>query len=135
MSAKAHSKLKPTPKAKLRTTHWYRGADVPQAAIRRFAREIAEKFKPEKIILFGSHATGRADAGSDVDLLVVMDHPGSPMDQAVAIRLFLNYRQPLDVLVRTPAELRQRLDLGDWFLREVVETGTILYERSDSRVD
>src|SRR5438874_1876437 len=103
--------------------------------IQQLAQRVAQQFKPEKIILFGSHATGRADAGSDIDLLVVMDHPGSPMDQAVAIRLFLNYRQPLDVLVRTPAELRQRLDLGDWFLREVVETGTILYERSDSRVD
>jgi predicted nucleotidyltransferase len=45
---------------------WYRGADVPMAVIRKFAREVAERFQPEKIILFGSHADGTAHTDSDV---------------------------------------------------------------------
>jgi predicted nucleotidyltransferase len=94
------------------------------------ARRVAERFSPEKIILFGSHATGHADAGSDVDLLVVMDCPCRPVEQAVAIRSYLEYWQPMDLLVRTPQELERRLKLGDWFLREVVEQGIVLYERS-----
>lgn len=35
---------------------WYRGADVPMRVIRRFARDVAERFDPDKIILFGSYA-------------------------------------------------------------------------------
>jgi hypothetical protein len=39
---------------------WYRGADIPRSLIRRFARQVAERFQPEKIILFGSYAYGSA---------------------------------------------------------------------------
>jgi predicted nucleotidyltransferase len=102
------------------------------AEIQELAQRVAQQFKQVKIILFGSHTTGRADAGSDADLLVVMGHPGSAADQSVAIRSFLGYYEPLDLLVRTPSELRRRLALEDWFLREVVETGTVLYERLDA---
>ena len=50
----------------------YRGAEVPLRVIRRFARQVAERFRPEKIILFGSYACGTPHADSDVDILVVM---------------------------------------------------------------
>src|SRR4051794_31061312 len=49
-----------------------RSPGVPLRAIRKLAREIAEKFRPERIILFGSHAYGTPHADSDVDLLVIM---------------------------------------------------------------
>jgi predicted nucleotidyltransferase len=96
---------------------------------RELARRVAERFQPDKIILFGSLAAGYAESGSDIDLLVVMDCPYRPVEQAVAIRRFLDYARPLDVIVRTPAELERRLALGDWFLREVMEQGIVLYER------
>jgi predicted nucleotidyltransferase len=48
---------------------------IPMKTIRAIAHHIAEKFNPEKIILFGSHAYGKPTAWSDVDLLVVMDTP------------------------------------------------------------
>ena len=51
---------------------WYRGAEIPMSVIRRFAREVTERFHPEKIILFGSYAYGQPHADSDVDMLVVM---------------------------------------------------------------
>src|SRR5450432_3077791 len=57
---------------KTKLPRWHRGADVPMSAIRRFAREVAQRFEPEKIILFGSHAYGTPHADSDVDILVVM---------------------------------------------------------------
>lgn len=97
--------------------------------IAQLARRVAEEFQPEKIILFGSQAEGSADAGSDIDLLVVMEHAGRPVEQAIAIRQFLRYSRPLDILVRSPGELARRLALHDWFLREVVERGRVLYER------
>ena len=46
---------------------WYSGADVPMRAIRGFARRVAERFQPERIILFGSHAYGHPHDDSDVD--------------------------------------------------------------------
>lgn len=51
---------------------WYRGARVLKTVIREYARAVAERFHPEKIILFGSHAYGTPHADSDVDILVVM---------------------------------------------------------------
>lgn len=94
------------------------------------ARRVAEEFHPEKIILFGSRASGTADDESDIDLLVVMEHGGKPVRQAVAIRRFLNYFGALDLLVRSPGELERRVALGDWFLREVVSDGIVLYDRT-----
>src|SRR5262245_56036861 len=93
-------------------TRWYRGADVPMAVIRRFARQVAARFRPEKIVLFGSHAYGRPHADSDVDLLVVMD-ARNELDQAVRIRLVVDYNFPLDLVVRTPRNLAWRLAEGD----------------------
>src|SRR5579884_565645 len=61
---------------------WYRGADVPLRVIRRFARQVAEQFHPDKIILFGSHAYGIPHADSDVDILVVMP-ARNEIDQSV----------------------------------------------------
>jgi len=50
----------------------YRSPNIPLSAIRRFVRQIAERFHPDKIILFGSYAYGQPHAESDVDLLVIM---------------------------------------------------------------
>ena len=61
---------------------WYRGADIARRLIRRFAREVAPRFQPEKISLFGSYAYGQPHADSDVDILVVMP-ARNELDQAV----------------------------------------------------
>ena len=63
---------------------WYRGADIPMTVIRDFARQVAERFHPEKIILFGSYAYGTPHVDSDVDILVVMP-ARNQLDQAVRI--------------------------------------------------
>src|SRR4051812_3236623 len=62
----------------------YFGADIPMRVIRRFARQVAERFRPDKIILFGSHAYGTPHADSDVDILVVMPCRNQ-LDQAARI--------------------------------------------------
>ena len=106
---------------------------IMMAAIRRLAAEIADKFHPEKIILFGSYAYGEPHEDSDVDLLVVM--PAANMiNQSVRIRRLTSHPFPLDLIVRTPAYLRKRLELEDWFLREIVGKGKVLYEATDEGV-
>ena len=56
----------------------------PLAAIRRFAHRIAERFQPDKIILFGSYAYGKPHEESDVDLLVIM-RTKNAIDQSIRI--------------------------------------------------
>ena len=101
--------------------------------IRRFARQVAERFRPEKVILFGSHAYGTPHADSDVDILVVMP-ARNQIDQACRIDDALDPPFPLDLIVRTPKNLAWRLAAGDSFLREIVTKGRILYEKDDGRV-
>ena len=106
-----------------------------QKEIRRIALEIAKKFDPEKIILFGSHAAGKADADSDIDLMIIIDSAISSVDMAVKISLSVRHNFPLDILVKTPAEVNKRLESGDFFVRQILKEGVVLYERSRKRVD
>jgi predicted nucleotidyltransferase len=103
------------------------------AAIRRYARQVAERFRPNKIILFGSYAYGTPHEDSDVDLMVVMP-AANHVSQAVRIRLALPAPFPMDLLVRTPDDLRRGLKEEDWFVREVVEKGKVLYEAKNGSV-
>src|SRR5262245_56725150 len=126
------AKRSPVPSTS-RTPRTYRGADIPMRVIRRFARSVAERFQPERIILFGSHAYGTPHADSDVDILVVMP-ARNQHDQAVRIRWEVPAPFPMDLLVRTPENMRWRLEAGDSFLREIVLKGKVLYEKADTGV-
>ena len=106
---------------------------ITMAAIRRYTRQIAELFEPEKIILFGSFAYGEPHADSDVDLLVVMP-ARNQIDQAVKIRWKLPAPFPMDLLVRTPKKLSQRLAMGDQFMQEIVTKGKVMYDQSNRRM-
>lgn len=109
--------------------------DIPASAIFAVVKQIVEKFEPDKIILFGSYAYGDPDAGSDVDLLVVMDTSLRNVEQAIQISRAIKYHFGLDLLVRRPRQLAQRIQQGDCFLREIVEKGKVLYERPGTGMD
>jgi predicted nucleotidyltransferase len=101
---------------------------IPQKAIDQVVEQIVEKFKPQKIILFGSYARGNPRPESDVDLLVVMDTPLKEMHQAIQISQEIEYRFGLDLIVHTPEYLAKRVKMGDWFIRNVLKEGKVLYE-------
>ena len=115
--------------------HRYRSPNVPLSVIRRFARQIGERFQPEKIVLFGSYAYGTPHAESDVDLLVIMP-ARNVIDQSVRICQAFERPFSLDLIVRTPRqiELGLREDDCNWFLREVIEKGMVLYETRNGGV-
>ena len=98
---------KPRTSKKAPLPRWYRGADVPMRVIRRFARDVAERFQPDKIILFGSYAYGTPNADSDVDILVIKP-TWNQISQAVQIRWALAAPFPMDLIVRTPKEMKWR---------------------------
>jgi predicted nucleotidyltransferase len=104
---------------------------IPMRAIRAVVKQIANKFYPEQIILFGSYAYGKPKPESDVDLLVVMETPLRERQQRLEISRALSPRPfPLDVVVRTPKQLKERITLGDSFLREITAQGKVIYERN-----
>jgi predicted nucleotidyltransferase len=115
------------------SARWYRGPDVPKSVIRRFARDVAEQFHPDKVILFGSHAYGRPHADSDVDILVIMP-ARNQLDQAFKIHDTLRPPFPLQLIVRTPYNMRWRLAEGDSFLQEITSKGKVLYEKENAGV-
>jgi predicted nucleotidyltransferase len=102
-------------------------------AIRRFARQVAERFEPDQIILFGSHAYGAPHADSDVDILVIMP-TRNQHDQAARIRGAVEAPFPMDLIVRTPKSLAWRLADRESFHTEIMTKGKVLYEKSDSGV-
>ena len=95
---------------------------------------MAERFEPDKIILFGSYAYGTPHDDSDVDILVVMP-ARNQLDEAVKIHWTIQPPFPLDIIVRTPKNLKWRLEEGDSFLREIVAKGKILYEADHQALD
>jgi predicted nucleotidyltransferase len=101
---------------------------IPPRAIDQVVDQIAAKFKPQKIILFGSYARGNPHPESDVDLLVVMETPLPEVQQAIQICQQIEYRFGLDLIVHTPKHLAGRLKMGDWFLRDALREGRVLYE-------
>jgi len=91
---------------------------------------IIESLAPERVILFGSYAYGAPTPDSDVDRLVVMETSASPAERFLAVSKLVRPRPfPLDVVVKTPAEMRAALAASDPFVQEIVERGQTLYER------
>ncbi len=107
---------------------------VTDALLADITRRIVERFQPYKVVLFGSYAYGEPHIYSDVDLLVVMDSDEPRMAKRmmqvseVAEVRFL----PMDVLVYTPAEIEERLAIGDFFIAEILKKGKVLYQRESA---
>lgn len=97
-------------------------------SIEDVGRRIGERFHPQRIILFGSYAEGQPTEDSDVDLLVIMPFKGTPVDQSVEIRMTIRPPFPMDMLVRTPEKVHERLKLGDPFIRAILTKGKVIYE-------
>src|SRR5882724_7857200 len=117
--------------AKSEPARWYCGADVPMRVIRQFARQVGERFQPDKIILFGSHAYGTPHADSDVDILVIMP-ARNQLDQAFRIRMAVPAPFAMDLIVRTPKNLQWRLEEGESFHTELMTKGKVLYEKANA---
>ena len=100
--------------------------------ILRLCDKIVQKFHPQKIILFGSHAYGKPGPDSDVDLLVVLPFEGKSIYKATEIRSEIDPKFPLDLLARTPEQVKKRVEIEDFFMREIVEKGIVIYETSNS---
>ncbi len=104
---------------------------IDRATIQAIAQLIVERFDPEQIILFGSHARGDAGERSDVDLLIVSradagwPQRGNPIRRAIAARFVL----PVDVIIRSPEDLAQQRNVPYSLIHQALAEGELLYER------
>jgi uncharacterized protein len=102
-----------------------------QPEIEIMVRRIVRRFRPEKIILFGSYARGEAGPDSDVDLLVVMPVSGSKREKAVEIGVALHgIRIPKDIIVTTPEEFEWRKEIVGTIERPAALEGKVLYAKT-----
>ncbi len=100
-------------------------------SLRPAIQKIVADLKPEKVILFGSYAYGTPNPHSDVDLLVIMKTRAPLKERSWAVsRLLLPRPFPVDILVKTPKEVEKALKSGDFFLKEIITRGKVLYDRS-----
>lgn len=100
---------------------------ITPSQIRQVSDEIARRFRPERIILFGSYAYGTPTEDSDVDLLVVMPFEGRRAKKATELRLSVRAGFAMDLIPITPVRLQERLKLGASFLREIMDKGELLH--------
>lgn len=103
--------------------------------IHELVARIVRKFHPERVILFGSYAYGKPTEDSDVDILVVMPLNGKkPVRQEAEIALAVHGGFAMDLIVQSPERLQQRIEMEDFFLREITERGKVLYDAAYARV-
>ncbi|MBU4023137.1 nucleotidyltransferase domain-containing protein [Patescibacteria group bacterium] len=98
--------------------------------IKKIVDRIVENYKPEKIVLFGSFANGKPTEDSDIDLFIIKKTKKNLLERIREVdRILINRTIPLDVLVYTPKQTRERLNLGDFFVEDIMNNGKVLYEK------
>jgi len=96
--------------------------------IQNITQQIIEKYKPEKVILFGSAARGKPNLDSDVDFLIIKkETPLYGADRIRELSRIIDRNIPLDLLIYRPEEFQKRLQMGDPFLKSVLKEGKVLY--------
>ena len=106
------------------------GSESAVKTIRAIVEKIVAEYAPQKIILFGSYATGTPDRDSDVDLLIIKNTDSKPRERWMAVKRILRGvapRVPVSPLVYTEQEIAERRALKDFFIDEILTTGEVLY--------
>lgn len=94
--------------------------------LQKIGERLKKEYHAEKVILFGSYATGEYTEDSDVDILVVaMTKERFFQRMASVRRLIREVRDGLPVapIVLTPEEIEEKERVGDQFVMEILEKG------------
>lgn len=97
--------------------------------IKKIVGQIVEKYKPEKIILFGSFAYGKPKENSDVDLVVIKKTKKRFIKRLFEVCQYIRSRLGTDILVYTPKEWEEALKEENYFVKEIFQKGKTVYEK------
>lgn len=101
--------------------------------VRGVVHRLSATYHPERIVLFGSYASGRQTQDSDLDLLIIKKTQQSFHHRLFKVRRLVEPTlkgHPFDPIVLTPLELRRRLARGDQFIESILRKGRQVYARS-----
>lgn len=103
---------------------------VSKTLLNTIVRRLVSKLDVEKVILFGSYVTGMATKDSDVDLFIVVNTKEKGLRRYSLVSELLEPRRiPMDIIVKTPAEVKKRAGLFDPFIKNIYKSGKVLYEK------
>jgi len=106
------------------------GKLISQETIRFIIQTIADRFSPQRIILFGSYGSGQPTPDSDLDLLIVLDSDLPRHKRATPIRLLFRPTPcAMDILVYTPEEIEYWNGTPNHIITEALRSGRVVYER------
>lgn len=104
---------------------------IEKDKISEIVSKIASGYNPDKIILFGSYATGNANENSDLDLFVIKDSDLSRPQRTLKVRkMIYGSMVPIDLIVYTPEEIEKAQQNKFGFVNRVLNSGKIVYERA-----
>lgn len=102
---------------------------ITKQQISEVTKRIVESFKPQKIILFGSYASGTPTEESDLDLLIIKDSDSPSRQQNRKVRQIISdLRVPVDVIVKTPEEFQTYKDIIGTIIYPANKFGKVIYE-------
>ena len=96
--------------------------------IESIVEQLIQKYRPSKIILFGSAARGEYDKVNDLDFLILKeDVPSRGLDRMRELDDLIDRKMAVDMLVYRPDEFEHRVRLGDPFIKTILSEGQLLY--------
>ncbi|MBW1732325.1 MAG: nucleotidyltransferase domain-containing protein [Deltaproteobacteria bacterium] len=96
--------------------------------VQDIVEQLVRKYRPQKIILFGSAARGEYDMVNDLDFLIIKeDVPHRGLDRLRELEQIIEKDIATDMIVYRPEEFEQRLRLGDPFIKAILKEGQVLY--------
>lgn len=114
--------------AALRGTYTAMQADTVRKEIANITRQLVERYRAEKVILFGSAVGGKFDDDSDLDFLIIKkDIPQYGKDRLLELDRLIRYTLPTDLLVYRPDEVEALQRMGDPFIRMILAEGKVLH--------
>ncbi|MEI8202977.1 MAG: nucleotidyltransferase domain-containing protein [Bacteroidota bacterium] len=105
---------------------------IDKDKISEIINKIAFGYNPDKIILFGSYASGNPDENSDLDLFVIKETDLPRPQRTIQLRKMLYGSMiPIDLIVYTPKEIDESKENTSSFVYQVLHSGKTMYERAN----
>lgn len=95
----------------------------------KIVKALKKEYRPEKIVLFGSLASGQVGEWSDIDLLIIKDTKKNPLERKREVNKICDVNIAFDPIIFTPREIQTRLYWKDYFIEKILNKGKVLYEK------